>query len=59
MAYKDGSKYTGAWLNDHKHGQGLLEFANGETFEGKWLSNQRAEDGTLRSSSGTILYKGI
>ena len=59
MIYKDGSKYTGAWLNDHRYGQGLLEFVNGESFEGQWLSNQRAEGGILRSSSGVILYEGI
>ena len=27
--YTDGSKYTGTWISDFKHGKGKLEFING------------------------------
>ena len=58
MLFKDGTKYVGGWLNNHKYGQGILHFTNGELFEGEWLSDQMAKDGTLYSDSGSILYKG-
>lgn len=34
--YTDGSKYTGTWISDFKHGKGKLEFINGDYYEGEF-----------------------
>ena len=36
MAWIDGSKYIGQWMNDKMHGRGKIEFLNGTFYEGAW-----------------------
>ena len=37
-AYKDGTKYTGQWIDNKKHGMGT--FYNGaEAYRGQWKEN--------------------
>ena len=46
MDYPDGSYYTGSWVQDKRHGEGVLSFGQGGRFEGS-----RREDAT---SNGCI-----
>ncbi len=34
MTYKSGRQYTGEWREGKRHGNGILEYANGDVYEG-------------------------
>eukprot|EP00831_Metopus_contortus_P018125 TRINITY_DN17716_c0_g1_i3.p2 TRINITY_DN17716_c0_g1~~TRINITY_DN17716_c0_g1_i3.p2 ORF type:complete len:109 (-),score=23.17 TRINITY_DN17716_c0_g1_i3:5-331(-) len=38
--YKDQSKYTGNWFDDHRDGKGKLLLPNGDIYDGNWTNDQ-------------------
>lgn len=34
--YSDGSVYVGSWIQDNKHGVGILRLKNGKKIEQTW-----------------------
>ena len=55
--YKDGSKYTGGYLDGKRHGRGVLRFKNGGYYEGQWADD--GYEGTGRYVSTTGVYEGM
>jgi hypothetical protein len=55
MAYPDGSKYTGDWVNGVRQGDGALAWADGSVFEGRFEKGEMTvgtitwEDGSWQS----------
>lgn len=45
--YKHGTKYTGDWVNNEKHGFGSQTWAKGHKYEGGWANNERHGSGTF------------
>lgn len=52
----DGDYYSGALKNDHKHGLGLMKFADGRTFEGTYEYGQMVQ-GKMTYQDGST-YSG-
>ena len=40
MKYKDGSVYTGDWIEGNRHGQGKRIFSDGMIYEGDWKDDK-------------------
>ncbi|KAG7347750.1 TIR domain containing protein [Nitzschia inconspicua] len=59
MFHRDGSCYTGDWLNNKMHGKGQRTFANGDVYVGAYQHGQRCggPDCKLKFSNGD-LYVG-
>ena len=55
--YKDGSKYTGSYLDGKRHGRGVLRFKNGGYYEGEWAKD--CYEGTGRYVSAGGVYEGM
>ena len=36
LIWKDGSIYEGNWVNDMKHGYGIMKYENGDIYKGEW-----------------------
>lgn len=36
---KNGSKYIGDFINDLKHGLGVITYENGDEYNGEWLAD--------------------
>ena len=53
----DGDFYEGGLKNDHKHGRGIMRFANGRTFEGEYVHGQMI-DGKMTYQDGST-YTGM
>lgn len=39
MKQADGGFFEGEWLNNERHGLGIMIYADGERFEGRWLED--------------------
>ncbi|KAG7368407.1 TIR domain containing protein [Nitzschia inconspicua] len=59
MFHRDGSCYTGDWLNNKMHGKGQRTFANGDVYVGAYQHGQRCggPDCKLKFANGD-LYVG-
>lgn len=44
-SYSDGSKYTGDWFEDRRHGRGRMELPDGTVYEGDWRDDARHGEG--------------
>jgi hypothetical protein len=55
--YKDGSKYTGSYVDGKRHGRGVLRFKNGGYYEGQWAKD--CYEGTGRYVSAGGVYEGM
>jgi len=57
LANGDGDFYEGGLKNDHKHGKGIMKFADGRVFEGEYIRGQMVQgkttyqDGSVYSGS--------
>ena len=40
MKWKNGHVYVGYWVDDKRHGQGKLKYANGSVQKGRWENDQ-------------------
>lgn len=49
----DGDFYEGGLKNDHKHGTGIMKFADGRIFEGKYIRGQMIE-GKMTYQDGSV-----
>ena len=45
--YPNKDKYEGEWVNDHKHGFGMLTFSNGDKYEGEFQNDAFTGKGLL------------
>ena len=55
--YANGDKYEGPFVDDKKHGQGILTFANGDKYEGPYVDDKRHGQGIFTFASGNK-YEG-
>ena len=45
MYYANGDIYEGEWLDDMRHGKGMLRLANTNRYEGEWKNNKMCGNG--------------
>jgi hypothetical protein len=43
MAYNNGDKYTGAWVDSKRSGHGVIDYAGGSRYVGKWDNDRKTE----------------
>lgn len=48
-------KYTGEWLADRRHGEGISVSPEGHIFTGKWEFGVKQGRGTLQKSNGECI----
>lgn len=58
MIYSNGDIYEGSWLNDLKHGYGILEKKNGDKYYGHWNIGLKEGQGYYYYSSTGKIYLG-
>eukprot|EP00736_Rhodelphis_marinus_P013819 Rmarinus@m.27852 len=46
VAYRNGDVYSGEWVNDNRHGFGVLICPNGDRYEGMWRNDKKEGPGT-------------
>jgi hypothetical protein len=49
---------AGSWVDDTKHGQGLLLYENGDEYDGQWEDDAKRGIGTMRWPSTRQMYAG-
>ena len=49
--------YEGSFVNDKKHGRGVIRYSNGDVYEGGWVANKREGPAIYRYSDGSV-YSG-
>ena len=54
LKYKDGSVFTGEFINGKGEGRGKCRYANGDVYEGGWKNHAPHGEGTMRFSKGNI-----
>ena len=54
----NGDKYVGEFLNNYRHGQGTMTYANGDKYVGEWNYNNKHGQGTMTYSNGGVV-KGL
>lgn len=57
MFWDDGSKYTGQWMDNKKHGNGTMEWYDGRVYKGEWIEGTQYGEGTLLYKDGSY-YSG-
>ena len=58
MIYSNGDVYEGIWLNDLKHGYGVLEKKSGDKYYGYWVEDKKEGSGYFYYSSTGKIYLG-
>lgn len=58
MIYANGDVYDGSWLNDLKHGYGILENKSGDKYYGHWNEGLKEGQGYYYYSSTGKIYLG-
>ena len=58
LIYKDGSKYSGSFIDGIYHGNGTRSLRSGAYYEGKWEDGLRHGFGKNRFNDG-LIYKGF
>lgn len=53
-----GEIYEGEWYNGHRHGRGIVLYADGLMYEGMWYKGKEHGKGDLMLSDRTIVYTG-
>jgi len=53
-----GDRYEGQWMNNKRHGRGILFYADGKKFVGEW-ENGLIIFGTLYSADGSVSHNKI
>ena len=56
--FKDGSSYTGSFVNGHRHGQGRQEWKDGGIYDGEWENDRKHGDGALWIFANGNTYNG-
>ncbi|KAH8612658.1 putative MORN repeat [Trypanosoma vivax] len=52
-------EYTGEFHHTyHRHGRGVMLYANGDVYDGEWAMNYRNGKGTMKSGNGLEVYEG-
>jgi hypothetical protein len=54
LRYKDGSVYTGSFVNDNGEGEGQCIYANGDKYIGGWKNHAPHGDGTMTFANGNV-----
>ena len=54
---EDGNVYTGQWLDNQKHGKGVMIWENGDKYEGQWRDGKISGRGKCWYRNGNI-YEG-
>jgi hypothetical protein len=54
LKYKDGSVYTGEFINGKGEGNGKCKYANGDKYEGGWKNHAPHGQGIMHFAKGTI-----
>jgi hypothetical protein len=57
MTFRDGSVFTGSFVNGKRQGHGLLRMPSGAEREGMWVNNQQQGPGRMRAANGSE-YRG-
>lgn len=58
LVYKDGSQYSGSFVNGKYHGTGIRSFRNGAYYDGDWKDGLRHGTGKNKFCDG-LIYKGF
>ncbi|MFH5923129.1 MORN repeat-containing protein [Roseomonas xinghualingensis] len=56
-SWRNGARYTGAWVAGVRQGTGTMNYGNGTSYTGAWRNNQRSGIGTMNYGGGTT-YEG-
>lgn len=56
IAFSNGSKYEGEWVQDKREGKGKFTWNNGDTYEGDFKDDRRTGTGILILKSNCSLY---
>lgn len=56
--YKDGSKYTGSFLDGKRDGYGTYDYPDGRKNSGKFRNDKLNGSGSYYSSDGDLVYSG-
>jgi hypothetical protein len=54
LRYKDGSVYTGYFVNDKGEGEGQCMYANGDKYKGGWKNHAPHGEGTMTFANGNV-----
>lgn len=57
VTLKNGSVYSGEWLNEMRDGMGVQEWPDGSKYEGQWLKDKATGKGKLYHADGDV-YDG-
>jgi len=52
VLYPNGDKYVGEWLNELKHGMGIINWKDGRCYDGEWLLGKRSGNGVYTDING-------
>ena len=55
LFWKDGSYYSGQFVNNSKAGEGTMFYSNGDIFTGQWVGEAKAGQGKYMFSKGEHL----
>merc|ERR1719313_2360714 len=55
--YSGGSRYTGDWRDNKRHGLGIFYYKNGAKYEGEWRSGLKHGHGKMVYANGDV-YEG-
>ncbi|MEE4248363.1 MAG: hypothetical protein V2I33_23505 [Kangiellaceae bacterium] len=58
FTWTDGRKYSGAYIDDKKHGYGVFEWPNKRRYEGNWADGKQHGHGAFITEHG-IRKEGI
>ena len=51
--YENGEYYIGQWLNNHKHGKGIIYYKNGNImYDGEYVNDKREGNGKYIYENG-------
>lgn len=56
--YKNGSKFTGGFLDGKIDGYGTFDYSDGRKYTGRYKNGKRNGSGSLYSSDGDLVYSG-
>jgi hypothetical protein len=52
LLFEDGDIYDGAFVQNNKHGYGIIYMKNGDRYEGNWKNNTKNGKGIYYSHEG-------
>ena len=54
--FADGSRYKGAWEENHPNGHGVASYSDGSCYDGLWQEGMKHGKGTLFEGDGSVKH---